>query len=209
MAGVDFKVVTQCTYLGIHLSNDFSWNHHIDHIVNDANRTLGFLRRNLSRCNTEVKATAYKALVRPKLEYVAAVWDPHQLNSINKIEMIQRRAARFVFNDYHRITGVSDYVNALNWPSLQERRKIIRLSLFYKSLHRKAAVTIPPYINRATRSLRGDSNRYTLLRCRTTAYLNSFFPNTIKDWNNLPAETKNVNTSLAFKTQLERNFKLH
>ena len=42
-----------------------------------ANRSLGFLRRNLSSCPEGVKEAAYKALVRPHVEYASSVWDPH------------------------------------------------------------------------------------------------------------------------------------
>ena len=205
MSGVNLKAVTQCTYLGVHFSNDMSWNHHINHILKDASRILGFIRRNLSRCDTEVKAAAYKALVRPKLEYAASVWDPHQSNLINKIEMVQRRAARFVVNDYRRITGVTDHVNSLNWPPLQERRKVSRLSIFHKAIHQEAAVNIPTYVKKSTRPMRGDPDRYTPLQCRTKAYLNSFLPHTLKDWNNLPFSTKNSNTHLVFKNQLNKD----
>ena len=47
-----------------------------------ANRTLGFLRRNLFSCLQDVKETAYKTLVRPILEYGSTVWDPH-CNGLN------------------------------------------------------------------------------------------------------------------------------
>ena len=46
-------------------------------VCTKANRTLCFLRRNLSSCLQAVKETAYKGLVRPVLEYVSPVWDPH------------------------------------------------------------------------------------------------------------------------------------
>jgi hypothetical protein len=45
-----------------------------------------------------VKEQAYKALVRPSLEYACSVWDPHLKADINKMEMVQRRAARYVTN---------------------------------------------------------------------------------------------------------------
>lgn len=144
MSGVNLKSVTQCTYRVVHFSNDISWNHYITLNLKDGSKILGFIRRNISRCDTEVKAAAYKALVRPKLEYAASVWDPYQSNLINKIEMVQRRPARFVVNDYRRITGVIDHVNSLNWPPLQEQRKVCRLSIFHEAIHQEAAVNIPP-----------------------------------------------------------------
>ena len=43
------------------------------------NRTLGFLRRDLSACPQDVKESAYKGLARPVLEYGISVWDPSSI----------------------------------------------------------------------------------------------------------------------------------
>jgi hypothetical protein len=37
----------------------------------------------------------YQALVRPKIEYSCSVWDPHTNEYKKRIEMVQRRAARY------------------------------------------------------------------------------------------------------------------
>ena len=58
--------------------------------------------------STKYLGVTYKALVRPRLEYCASVWDPHTQNAIQKIEMVQRRAARYVLRQYHNISSVSD-----------------------------------------------------------------------------------------------------
>ena len=34
-------------------------------------------------------------MVRPILEYASSVWDPHTTANIQKLESVQRRAARF------------------------------------------------------------------------------------------------------------------
>ena len=44
-----------------------------------ANRTPGFLSRNLSSWLKDVKQMAYNGLVRPVLEYANPVWDPHEI----------------------------------------------------------------------------------------------------------------------------------
>ena len=43
----------------------------------------------------ETKAAAYKTLIRPKLSYAAPVWMPHHQKEIDRIEKVQRTAARW------------------------------------------------------------------------------------------------------------------
>jgi hypothetical protein len=43
-----------------------------------ANKVLGFLRINISKCPQDIKEKAYLTLVRPHLEYSSAVWDPYR-----------------------------------------------------------------------------------------------------------------------------------
>ena len=64
--------------LGIIITNDLKWNTHVSNICTKANRTIGFLRRNLAAFPQDVKESAYKALVRPVLEYGSSVWDPKE-----------------------------------------------------------------------------------------------------------------------------------
>ena len=66
--------VESIKYLGVTI--DLRWNTHVSNICTKANRTLGFLRRNLHSYPQEVKEAAYKGLVRPVLDYVSSVWDP-------------------------------------------------------------------------------------------------------------------------------------
>ena len=87
-------------YLGVTLSDDLTWQKHVDITTSKANRTLGFIRRNLGDCSKQVKATAYTAMVRPTLEYSSPVWDPKPLPLRQKLEQVQRKAARFVHSEY-------------------------------------------------------------------------------------------------------------
>ena len=63
-------------YLGVTITNDLRWNTHVSSVCTKANRTLGFLKRNLCSCPQEVKEAAYKGLVCPVLDYGSSVWDP-------------------------------------------------------------------------------------------------------------------------------------
>ena len=90
--------VKSAKYLGVTLTDDIKWDQHINNICGKANRTIGFLRRHLSIGATALKERAYFTLVRPLVEYASTVWDPYTQTLIQKTEMVQRRAARYVKN---------------------------------------------------------------------------------------------------------------
>jgi hypothetical protein len=48
----------------------------------------------------QVRGTSYLTILRSTLEYAAMVCDPTTETLIQTIENVQRRAARFVINDY-------------------------------------------------------------------------------------------------------------
>jgi len=68
------SVVESYPYLGVTVSSDLRWHHHINTISNKATRTLNFIHRNIYGCSPEAKVLAYTSLVRPYLEYASAVW---------------------------------------------------------------------------------------------------------------------------------------
>ena len=72
------------------------------------------------------------------LEYCSPIWDPYQQRSIQKIEMIQHWAARFVLNqpwNRHHQDSIFELLQSLKWPSLQARRKQARLISLFKILN--------------------------------------------------------------------------
>jgi hypothetical protein len=144
------ETVEHYPYLGVEISDRMRWYHHISKATSKANKTLGFIRRNLGKCPTDIRDRAYKTLVRPHLEYASAVWDPYRQHQIHKIEMIPRRAARFVTNIYSGEPGtVTNILQSLGWPTLETRRKVARLVLFYRILNGEACITIPEYVKRS------------------------------------------------------------
>ena len=68
--------VDSTKYLGVTISKDLRWDDHINTITAKANRTLGFLRRNMKCCKSSARTAAYQGLVRPTLEYACSTWDP-------------------------------------------------------------------------------------------------------------------------------------
>ena len=188
--GQTLEVVASAGYLGVDIANDLSWKPHISRITNNANKSLGFLRRNLKAKNPELRELTYKAIVRPQLEYAAPVWDPYIQEDIQRIEMVQRRAARWVLSDYSPYSSVSDMLERLGWRTLEQQRADSRLVLFYKIVHGLVAIPLPTYViplNRYSRTTHPLAFRQ--LYARTDYYKYLFFPLAVVQWNNLSART--------------------
>jgi hypothetical protein len=124
--------------------------------------------------------------VRPSLEYASTVWDPHTQANINKVESIQRRAARFVTNNYDPRASVTTLLQDLNWPTLQHRRQLAKLIMMYRITYHLIEIPSITYLIPSRSGTRGHNIRYLQPSTRVLAYQYSFFPSTIRLWNNLP-----------------------
>ena len=100
LEGTDLENVESIKYLGVIITSDLRWNTHVSNVCTKANRTLGFVRRNLCSCPQEVKEAAYKGLVRPVLDYGSSVWDPPGVALQEELESVQKHAARFMTGNY-------------------------------------------------------------------------------------------------------------
>ena len=89
--------VEHSKYLGITLQSNLKWNKHINAITNKANQSLGFLKRNLKIKSSAVKSHAYKAFVRPTLEYASDVTDMLQNVNWPSLEIRRTRVRRILF----------------------------------------------------------------------------------------------------------------
>ena len=129
------RIHNTAKHLGVNINSKLSLNHHVDAITKKANSTLAFLRRNTSNCPRPVKSYCYETYVRPTLEYAFTVWDPTTKHSINKLEMVQRRAARYVHRDWRRHSSPTEMMNQLKWHTLKHRRHTARLTMMYNIQH--------------------------------------------------------------------------
>ena len=61
------------------------------------------------------------------------VWDKHPQRLEKKIDMVQRRAARFVFGDFEWFSSVISMINEFGWSSLMERKEWAKLKVIFKA----------------------------------------------------------------------------
>lgn len=202
-SGSEISPVNSYKYLGINITPDLNWSSHITNISNEANKVLGYLRRNLRLAPPSVKLLAYQTLVRPKLEYACAVWDPHQCNLSKTLESVQNRASRFIYSDYSRHSSVTNLKIKAHLPNLELRRKAARLVLFHKFFHSLSDTSAIMPAHRIS-SRTNHQNPVYPAHARTTAHLRSFFVHTAKDWNDLPPHVVHHSNPILFKTHIEK-----
>ena len=164
--------------------------------------SMAFLRRNIRPASQQAKSTAYKTFVRPTLEYASTVWSPHTDTDSNQLEMVQRRAARFVKSDYSRKSSVIAMRQDLGWDTLLQRRDQARLSMMYRIAHQQVDIPAERYLTPLDNRTRGHNIRFRQIPTSFTGYQQSFFPRTIVLWNQLPQEAVSQSTLEAFQIQL-------
>ena len=127
LKGVTLGQVTNSPHLGVSISENLEWGDHIPKIASKANSPLGLLRRNLKGCPSKLKEIAY-------FQWFGHFWNTLQ-GDIDKLNKIQRAAARFVTNNKQRKSSATDLIQDLGWTDLQTRRKNFRLTGLYKILN--------------------------------------------------------------------------
>ncbi|CAG9813194.1 unnamed protein product [Phaedon cochleariae] len=127
----------------------------------------------------------YKAQIRPVLEYCSHIWGSAPKHTLMLLDSIQRRVIRLV----------GDAILTHSLTSLEHRRKVGNLSLFYRNFHGKCSseisAIIPSLAMPVRRSRQAQSAHpfvVNLERCRTALYQNSFIHRTARLWNSLPEE---------------------
>ena len=197
------EVVKYYKYLGVYTTSSLSWSLQREEVKTKANKILCVLQRNLSSCDRAIKSRAYASLIRPVAEYASVAWSPH---TAKDIESIQRRAARFVLNDYSRNSSVSTMLADLNWQSLEERRIINDLTMFYKINSNFVNISFPAEISLGFQGTRRSHDyKFMPLSSAVNAYKYSFFPRTIPVWNGLPFSVIHASSVNLFKASIVLN----
>ncbi|XP_070389990.1 uncharacterized protein [Dermacentor albipictus] len=207
MNSICIENVSTLKYLGVHLTSNLTWNDHIDEIISKANKTLGFIRRNLYLANQSTKLLAYTALVRSKIEYASIIWNPNQTYLINKLESLQNKAARFITKTYSRTSSVTAIKESLQLPSLETRRLLALLSHFHTLYHTPSSFTAS-HIKPPQKIFARLDHPFKVrpMFARTNLLRQSPLFLAIHHWNKLPKEIVSIRDHDSFVSNLKRSF---
>ena len=139
-------------------------------------------------------------MVRLQLEYGAEAWNPYTSGAAEGLEQVQKTAARFVNRDYRRSTSASWLVSQLCWDPLHTRRLLAQTTMLYRIHFQLVNISLPHFITPAPYISRRDHNlKLSVPEATIDSFKFSFYPRTIRIWNQIPATAVFAPTSAAFQ----------
>ena len=190
-------------YLGVNLSADLTWSHHINAVCKKTRKQIGVLYRNFYQpSDPSTLLRLYKSLVRPHLEYASVIWDPHLAKDIKMLEDVQKFALRVCSKNWN--ATYESLLESYNLPSLSDRRKFLKLCLLFNILTDRAIYPNKPFEKITTHypSRHVNSLQLSVPFARTNNFKNSFFPSVTAIWNALNFDTSSINSLASFKHAL-------
>ena len=204
-------IVNTHKHLGVILSANNKWSSHIDSIIKSASKQISFLRKIKYKFSKETLNKLYCSYIRSVLEYASEVWDGCSQGDSDRLEQVQLQAARI-------ITGLPVFasLNSLyyetGWESLAERREKKKLTLMYRIVHNDA----PTYLTDLLPNIIQDTSSYNLRNNqdfqlpfkRLFSFESSFFPSSLRLWNNLELQIRNSPALSKFKNCIKKTRKI-
>ena len=209
--GVQIVEVQTHKHLGLTFNTNLTWSDHITQLVSKASKCVGLLKRISRDVPRKCLEILYKSTILPIMEYAAVIFDGSTDTITKRLEDTQRQAALACTGAYKH-TRHTKLLEELGWPLLSTRHKHHRLVLMYKIQNNMG----PRYLSDSCPILTRERTNYDLRsgmnisqpQTKTTTYLKSFFPQTIKDWNTLNNATRTSISISSFKDQLKKSLKL-
>ena len=192
--------------LGVYVSSPISFCHHIENIVNKANKTLGAILRSFISRDIEVIMPIYKSYVRSTLEFNSIVWSPYRRYLVDQIENVQRRFTR-CFPHLHYFC-YKDRLSKLSLLSLSARRLRYQLIFLYKLLNGMMSLNPGLFFEFST-NYRSRRCIQKIIPPRVTRDYRRFFftSDIVFHWNQLTDAEVQAPNVYSFKKSVEQYFK--
>ena len=200
-----FPVKNSIDLLGVSIDNELSFNCHISNICEKVNNQFNVLKRFKSLITRNIILRLYKAFVLPHFQYCSLIWHFSGTRNCDKLESLNKRILRFVFNDTK--SCYEELLKKAKITSLYDGRIHKMLIVVFKSLF---DTKYPNYLKElfslrnSKYQLRGK-NILTLPKARTTRYgLDSIRYQAARIWNSLSDSLRVLTSLKEFKNTIKK-----
>ena len=185
--------------LGVDIDYRLNFNSHIANICKKASRQLNVLKRIGKYLCKLSKLTIYHSFILSNLNYCPLAWHFCNEQNTRKLEKIQERALRFIYDDY--ICTYDDLLERCSLPTLKLRRMRTMALQVFSIVHKDSPLYLHDLINIKQHSYSFRyQNTAVLPQVRTSTYgIKSFRYSAAKLWNSLPNEFRSVSSFNHFR----------
>ena len=166
-------------HLGLYLSNDCTWHHHINYIKDKAWFRINIMRKLKFKLDRKSLEIIYTTFIRPILEYGDVIWDNCTQYEKLELEKIQNEAAR-IATGTTKLVSLNSLYKEICWETLETRRNNHKMTLFYKMVKSITplylSTLVPHSVSNMSRYNLRNSNDLQSLDARTNQYYTSFLP---------------------------------
>ena len=190
LSGVEIEVTKHIKLLGLHIDDKLCFDEHVSKMCKKASFHVSAIGRISKYLGSKSLLKLFHAFIRSNFQYANCIWHFTSNANILKMEKLQRRAIRIVFNDYQssykellsRAKISSLYVSRIKSIVIESFKCIKKLNPEF--LHDFMKINDTGYELRDPRKIQLPKTS------TTTRGLNSFTFEASKIWNDLPGSIK-------------------
>ncbi len=168
LGSITLTNVTQAPLLGVLIDQYLTFNAHVMGLCKKANFQLLTLKRLAYSMGAESKLTILKSFIRSNFSYCCHIWYFCSPTLREKVENIQYRGLRYVYNDYS-----SSYTALLERSGLQSVELLIQKTILveiFKSIHNIGATYLANLFSFGKNSTRSNQVDLFVPRVKTKFY---------------------------------------
>ena len=189
-------------HLGIILDEKLNFKRHIDNAILKFDKGISVIKKLRHGLPRKSLITIYKAFLRPLIDYGDIIYDQLQNESFcEKLESVQYKAALAIPGAIQGTSREKIYLE-LRLESLKNRRWYKRLCCMFKIMNEEASKYVTNLIPKGQQTIVNRNSNIPTFYYRTDCFKYSFFPSTLKDWFNLDASIRNLESIAIFKSRL-------
>ena len=199
-------------HLGLILSSDLNFHEHVNSTIRTINAILGPIYPLAKFLSRPILNNIYTTYIRPYFDYCDIIYDGNlTISDSIRLQTLQNRCARLVTGALFR-SPTTALLKDLGWERLETRRLIHKLLFFHRLYYDHPP--LPVYVKNMLTDTRQDAtglrlrnaNLLSIPPTKLSSFNRSYIPSTIRQWNFLPEDMRNIESRSYFARQVWQRF---
>ena len=186
--------------LGGYIQENSNWEAHLEGaekaLLPDIRKKIGAIKHLGVNIPRTTKLRLANGFIISKLLYLLPVWGGVPDKYLNRIQVLMNKMARHV-NSSGRMSTTKGLMKSCNWLNIRNLIKLQSLTMMWKVVWLQAPRSISQKITIS------DEMELSTSRARLQSTQHSFRWRTVKDWNQLPIETREIQSLPRFKKSVK------